>query len=91
MKQLREFEGDLNLIEELLGSREMRVNEKNYKMMFVWRGFTLWPTYDELRLAKGDLNRLTDICARKVPTSVKQSFRNRDPKSPNIKGFGLDF
>ena len=91
LNQLKEFEGDLNLMEKMLGSRPMLPHEKNYKIRFIWNGFKFWPSYEELLLSKGDLNLLSNICSRKAPLSYQNSFRNKSLKCPVGKGIHLDF
>jgi len=88
LTQLKEFKDDLDLIEEVIGSREPRPEEKNYRIRFTWRNFILWPTPEQLKRAKGDLNALTDICTHKLPISPsRQSFRSKLVRSPSHNSF----
>ena len=84
ISQLKEFQGDLDLIERALGSREPKLNERNFKIRFTWRNFILWPTADQLKLAKGDLNILTNLCPHKLPISPSNnSFRTQSSRKPS--------
>jgi len=81
VNQLREFKGDLNLISQVLGSREPSGEERNYKIRLTWKGFVIWPTPYQLSLAKGDLNALLDICDHKSPLQSNPCFRQRNDGS----------
>jgi len=82
-QQLRECEGNLDLLENLVGSREAIHAERNFKLRFVWKGNILLPSPKELLMARGDLNTLSKLCLNKSSlASSKQYFRN--PCSPRL-------
>jgi len=88
LTQLREFQGDLDLIEQALGSRSPKPEEKNFRIRFTWRNFIMWPTAEQLKLAKGDLNALTSICTHKLPISPSNHFfRSQAHGSPSRSSF----
>jgi len=88
LNQLKEFKGDLDLIEEALGSRAAKPGEKNFRIGFTWRNFILWPSPEQLKRSKGDLNLLSEICTHKLPISPSnQPFRSRRPRSPSQNSF----
>ena len=76
--QLREFEGNLNVISQVLGSREPTLEERNYKIRFIWKGYVLWPTPHQLAASKGDLNALLSICDHKSMLQTSSCFRRRN-------------
>jgi len=82
INQLREFEGNLNLISQVLGSREPKPEERNYKIRLNWKGFVLWPTPQQLSIARGDLNALLDICDHKSALQSSPCFRQNKDGSP---------
>jgi len=88
--QLRQSQGNLDLLEKVIGSREANASEKSFKLRFVWKGFIIWPSPQELRSAKGGLNELLTICPNKTPIpSPKQPFRGPGPcEFPEEISFG---
>jgi len=80
--QLREFEGDLDLISQMLGSRDPKPNERNYKIRITWKGFVLWPTPSQLYRARGNLNVLLDICDHKSSILTNPPFQQKNQGNP---------
>ena len=76
--QIKEYEGDLERIKKDLGSTEIQQDQKNYRIRFLWKGKILWPSAEELKSAKGDLNDLSNICQRVMNLPPRNySFRGR--------------
>jgi len=74
--------GNLDMLQNLIGSRETRPEELNYKLRFVWRNCIMWPSQQELLRAKGNLNVLLDICKRSMMIPPPdRSFRPNGPTS----------
>lgn len=78
VKQLRECEGNLGLIETKYGSRPMKEEEKNFRLRFIWKNWVLWPTIQQLELAQGDLNRCNSLMGTRDPKNLyKKVVPNR--------------
>lgn len=86
LKQLKEFKGDLRLIENRVGCREPRPDEKNFRIRFSWKNFIMWPTPEQLKLAEGDMNKLLRLCDHKLLiSSNNSSFQEEDSRSSSTR------
>ncbi len=64
--ELKDFGGDLDLIERILGSREPKPEERNFKLRFIWKNHIIWPSAQQLMQARGSLDSLLHICKHKI-------------------------
>lgn len=68
---LLKYKGNLDAIQDNLGSRPPIDQEKHYKLIRIyWRGKVLWPSPNQLMQAKGDLNVL-----EQYPQITQRPFR----------------
>lgn len=78
-RDIRNCKGDLDKLQGNVETIECENDiKRRWKLRFIWRNQIIYPTEEEMKDAKGDMNDLVEICREREAKERLNNFQSRN-------------